>query len=70
MLHHGRREFEPVMPSCKEEAALLRISTRTPILYIESVVYTEDNIPVEYVEIKIRGKFSVDLVQTGKGLLS
>jgi GntR family transcriptional regulator len=68
VLHHGRREFEPVMPVDSEEAALLKIHLRTPILYIESVVYTRENLPVEYVEVKIKGKFAVDLLQTGEGL--
>ncbi len=63
VLHHGRREFEPIMPSSEEEVKLLGISWRTPILYVESVVYTENDAPVEYVEIKMRGKFSVELVQ-------
>ena len=62
-LHHGRREFEPSMPGSREEAQLLGVTFRTPILYVESVVYTENNAPVEYVEIKIRGRFAVDLVQ-------
>ncbi len=62
-LHHGRREFEPAMPGSKEEAGFLGITLKTPILYVESVVYTENNTPVEYVEIKIRGRFAVDLVQ-------
>ncbi len=64
IIHHGQREFEPVMPSSGEEMKLLGISPKTPILYIESVVYTENDIPVEYGEIKMRGKFSVDLMQT------
>ena len=65
ILHHGRREFEPMMPSNTEETKLLRITQKTPILYIESVVFTKERLPVEYVEIKIKGKFTVDLVQTG-----
>jgi GntR family transcriptional regulator len=64
VLHHGRREFEPAMPSSGEEMRLLRISPKSPILYVESVVYTESGMPVEYVEIKMRGRFSVDLMQT------
>jgi GntR family transcriptional regulator len=62
-LHHGRRDFEPAMPSSAEEVRLLGISSKTPILYVESLVYTQDNTPVEYVEIKMRGKFTVDLIQ-------
>ena len=62
-LHHGRRDFEPAIPSSSEEAELLNISSDAPILYVESLVYTEENTPVEYVEIKMRGTFSVDLIQ-------
>jgi GntR family transcriptional regulator len=64
-LHHGCREFEPVMPQNSEETKLLRIPQKTPVLSIESIVYTKENLPVEYVEIRIKGKFSVDLAQTG-----
>jgi GntR family transcriptional regulator len=65
VLHHGFREFEPVMPASGEEARLLRVSQKAPVLHIESVVYTRENLPVEYVEIRVKGKFSVDLVQAG-----
>jgi len=64
ILHHGKRDFEPVMPSSKEEVELLGVSPRTPILYVEGVVNTEDGTPVEYVKIKMRGKFTVDLLQS------
>jgi GntR family transcriptional regulator len=63
VLHHGRRDFEPAMPSSAEEVRLLHLSAKTPILYVESVVYAEDGTPVEYVEIKMRGRFTVDLIQ-------
>ena len=62
-LHHGRRDFEPAMPSSNDEAKRLDITADTPILYVESLVYTEESMPVEYVEIKMRGTFSVDLIQ-------
>ena len=62
-LHHGRRDFEPAMPSSLEEAEQLGISPETPILYVESLVFTEEDTPVEYVEIKMRGTFTVDLIQ-------
>jgi GntR family transcriptional regulator len=65
VLHHGYREFEPVMPQNTEEVKLLKVSQKSPVLYIESVVYTAESMPVEYVEIRIKGKFSVDLAQTG-----
>jgi len=63
LLHHGRRDFEPAMLSSPQEVRLLNISSKTPILYVESIVYTQDNTPVEYVEIKMRGRFTVDLIQ-------
>ena len=63
VLHHGRREFMPVMPSSTEDVELLKISSKVPILYVESIVFTEDNIPVEYGVIKMKGKFIVELVQ-------
>jgi GntR family transcriptional regulator len=63
VLHHGRRDFEPALPSSAQEVKLLNISSNTPILYVESIVYTQDNTPVEYVEIKMRGRFTVDLIQ-------
>jgi GntR family transcriptional regulator len=62
-LSSGRREFEPVLPCSDEEIRLLKITSRTPILGVESVVYSRNNIPVEYVEIKMKGKFIVDLLQ-------
>ena len=64
VLHHGRRDFEPAMPSTSEEMKLLSIPSKTPILYVESVVFTQDDTPVEYVEIKMRGRFTVDLIQS------
>lgn len=64
ILHHGRRDFEPAVPSAAEDVKLLEISSRTPILYVESIVCTQDDTPVEYVEIKMRGRFTVDLIQT------
>ena len=63
VLHHGRRDFEPAMPSTTEEVKRLHLSVKTPILYVESIVYTRDDTPVEYVEIKMRGRFTVDLIQ-------
>jgi GntR family transcriptional regulator len=64
-LHHGRRDFEPAIPSSATEMELLHLTPKTPILYVESVVYTKEGRPVEYVEIRMRGRFSVDLIQRG-----
>ncbi len=62
--HHGHREFEPVILSSGDDSRLLQISPKMPILYVESTVYTENNIPIEYYESRMRGKFAVDLVHT------
>ena len=62
-LHHGWREFGPVLPASEEEMRLLGIGSRNPILAVESVVYTKNNTPVEYIDIRMRGKFRVELFQ-------
>lgn len=61
-IHHGKREFEPANSLSKEEIELLEVSPGTPLLYVESITFTEDNIPIEYFQSKIRGKFTVDLI--------
>lgn len=62
--HHGRREFEPVLPADSEEAKLLAIDLETPLLRVESVVYAENGTPIEHFEARIRGKFIVDLIRS------
>jgi GntR family transcriptional regulator len=65
-LHHGWREFEPVSPSSKKEIELLEIYPTTHLLYVESVVYDKNNIPVDYFEAKIHGKFTVDVLNSSE----
>jgi GntR family transcriptional regulator len=62
-LIHGKRNFEASLPISEEERKLLNISPKTPILSVEGLVYTQGDSPVEYLEIKLRGNFSVDLKQ-------
>jgi GntR family transcriptional regulator len=65
-LHHGWREFEPVTPSSQEEIELLEIYATTSILYVESVIYSRQGVPMNYFENKIHGKFTVDTVSAAE----
>jgi GntR family transcriptional regulator len=62
-LHHGTRYFEAVIAYSVEDMKLLKISSKTPLLKVIGLVYTQEGLPIEYVEIKYRGKFTVNLVQ-------
>jgi GntR family transcriptional regulator len=64
--HHGWREFEPIMPTSREDIELLGIYSTTSLLYVESLVYDSQGVPVDYFENKIHGKFVVDTVYTEK----
>ncbi|HEY60776.1 MAG TPA: GntR family transcriptional regulator [Anaerolineae bacterium] len=60
-LHHGWREFEPVMPT-KEEVDLLEINANTPLLKVESLICNEQDIPLNYFILRMLGKFTVDIL--------
>lgn len=62
-LHHGIRDFEAVIPYPGEDIKLLKISSKIPLLQVEGIVYTQEGLPIEYVEIKYHGKFTVNLLQ-------
>lgn len=64
--HHGWREFEPIMPTSREEIELLGIYSTTSLLYVESLVCDSQGMPVDYFENKIHGRFVVDTVYTEK----
>ena len=66
LLHHGWREFEPVTATSKEEIDLLQIFPKTNLLYVESTVYDRDNRPINYFYALIRGKFTVDILNTSE----
>jgi GntR family transcriptional regulator len=61
-LHHGWREFQPAMPSSKEEIELLGIYANTPILLVESTVFSREQQPLDYFELKLHGKFTANIV--------
>ncbi len=66
LLHHGWREFEPVSSSSKEEIELLGIYSTTHLLYVESLLYDKDNMPIDYFEAKIHGKVTVNVMNTAE----
>jgi GntR family transcriptional regulator len=50
------------IPAGEREAGLLQIEAGSPLLLVEGVVYTDDNIPVEYHQMFNRGdryKYSI-----------
>ena len=61
-LHHGWREFEPDIPSSKEEIELLGIYATTALLHVESVVFSRNGTALDYFEARIHGKFTVDIL--------
>jgi len=64
--HHGWREFEPIIPTSREEIELLDIPPSTSLLLVQSVVYDNEPKPVDYFEAVIHGRFVVDIVYTKK----
>ena len=62
-LNGGTRDFEAIILYSDTERKLLGISSSTPILHVEGIIYEQNNLPVEYVKIDLKGKFSVNLVQ-------
>jgi GntR family transcriptional regulator len=64
-LTRGRRYIEAVLASASE-AALLGIERGAPLLMLDSVSFTENNLPIEYYHALHRGdrsRFEVDLVR-------
>lgn len=63
-ISYGHRTLEAVAAS-KYEADMLRIPRRSPLIYLESVSYLEDDTPIEYFEAWHRGdkcKFAIELI--------
>jgi GntR family transcriptional regulator len=61
-LHHGWREFQPAIPASNEETELLEIYPTTPILRVESTVFSRDSVPLDYFVAKIHGTFTANIV--------
>jgi GntR family transcriptional regulator len=63
-ISYGHRTLEALAAS-KYEADMLKVSRRSPLIYLESVSYLEDDTPIEYFEAWHRGdkcKFAIELV--------
>jgi len=63
-ISYGHRTLEAVAAS-KYEADMLKVPKGSPLVYLESVSYLEDDTPIEYFEAWHRGdkcKFAIELV--------
>ena len=65
-LHHGQIEFESIMPSTKEVMELLKVQASTCLLFVSRVVYSDQNIPVDFFTAIIHGKFTIDVTAATK----
>lgn len=63
-LHHGQIEFEPVVPSTKEVIDLLKVPATTSLLFVSRMVYSDQDIPLDYFTAIIHGKFAIDVMST------
>lgn len=60
-LRHGNRLIEPKFVESEEIVTLLKVDPGTCISAIESIIYSADNQPVEYLYAEMLGKISIDL---------
>jgi GntR family transcriptional regulator len=60
-LHYGQIEFEPMMPSTKEVMDLLKVPATTSLLFVSRIVYSDQNIPLDFFTAIIHGKFTIDV---------
>ena len=65
-LHYGQIEFEPVMASTKEVMELLKVQATTSLLFVSRIVYSDQNIPLDFFTATIHGKFTIDVMSTTK----
>jgi GntR family transcriptional regulator len=63
-LHHGQIIFEPIPPLNAEMVELLRITPTTSLILAERIVYSENNIALDYFKAIIHGKFSIDMLNS------
>lgn len=60
-LQYGQIEFEAIMPSTKEVIDLLKVQASTCLLFVSRVVYSDQNIPLDFFTAIIHGKFTIDV---------
>jgi len=63
-LHHGQIEFEPIVPASKEVIDLLKVHPTTSLLFVSRMVYSDQDIPLDYFTAIIHGKFTIDVIST------
>jgi GntR family transcriptional regulator len=61
-LHHGQIKFEAVSPSSEEVIELLEIFPTTSLIMAERIVYSNQEVPLDYFFAIIHGKFSIDIM--------
>jgi GntR family transcriptional regulator len=61
-LHKGQIEFEPIAPPSKEVIDLLLVQPTTSLLYTERIVYSEQDVALDYFTATIHGKFTIDVI--------
>lgn len=60
-LDHGQIEFEAIPPLSEEVMDLLDVSSTTSLIMAERIVYSEKEVPVDYFNAIIHGKFSIQI---------
>jgi GntR family transcriptional regulator len=65
-LHHGEIEFEPIIPPSKEVIELLNIYSTTNLIYVERIVRSEEEVPLDFFKAILHGKFSIDVVSSAE----
>lgn len=63
-LHHGQFQFEPATPPTKEMIDLLEITPTTGLILAERVVFSRQEVALDYFKAYIHGKFSIDVVKS------
>ncbi len=65
-LHHGQIEFEPIAPTSKEVIDLLKVYPTTSLLFVSRIVYSEQDVVLDYFTAMILGKFTIDVVNSSE----
>ena len=61
-LHYGQIEFEPIAPPSKKAIDLLKVYSTTSLLYVERIVYSEQDVALDYFTAMLHGKFAIDVM--------
>jgi len=61
VVHHGKREIQPINSVSDETIRLLKINQDTCLLFMESVVYTQKDVAIEYLQAELLGTFVINV---------